>query len=81
MKKLYTHPAKSRLLSISSSILITLTSGFFSVKAQQTSASFDSVFATKFQNVLDSVSNALSIRGASMALMAISSSTMMREEK
>lgn len=69
MKKRYTCPAKPRLVSGYSWILITLTCSFFSVQAQQTSASFDSVFAAKFQNVLDSVSNALSIRGASMALI------------
>jgi len=50
-------------------ILIIFAGSFFSVYAQQTSASFDSAFAAKFQNALDSITNAHSFRGISMALI------------
>ncbi|HYV92227.1 MAG TPA: serine hydrolase [Chitinophagales bacterium] len=49
--------------------LITFVSSFYSLLAQQTSASFDSAYAVKFQNALDSVTNAHSFRGISMALI------------
>src|SRR5438874_10438538 len=50
-------------------ILASFTWSFFSSQAQQTSASFDPAYAAKFQNALDSITNALTIRGASMALI------------